>query len=393
MSRKTIIIIIALLLVIIAAVLIYFFFFREGAPLEPVGPPGAFPDIPSVPGRISRPVIEQTGKLPDNFYTGIPKGQIQRVFALSTEPIIGLALNPDADKVRYFLEANGNVVEVGFEGESPTKIVSTIVKGIREISWSNDRGRVAVLLDDSTRNFSYDFESGLSFDLAPGVTTVGFSPDDERIAFYQNDVYSALNRFALSNLDGSDLEEIFRTGLARWRLAWSKINELLISQPPSGIIQSFLLRLNPDTGKVGKVLANQYGLEFKPSPDGFKILVSRTDEFGHNLMLEVYDTQTQQFTVLAGGTIAAKCSWAPDNVHVFCGIPTDYSRNQFWPDDYYKGVIRTSDELVKINTETTASQIIFSPSIFDVETPVVDPLENYFMFINRKDGIGYSVKF
>lgn len=392
MRSKTLIIILVILVLLFIGVFVYFMFFRQApeapAPVPPTTLPPSGPAI-GVPFGI---VPTETGSLPEDFYTGIPRGQVQRVFALSTEPILGLALNPESDKVRYFLEANGNVVEVGFEGENPQKIVSTVLKGLKEVVWSNKRTRVAALLDNPTSNFTYDFDSGLSFDLASGVNTIDFSPDDTRVVFYQNNINLALSRFALSQVDGTGLEEIFRTGLSRWRAFWTDLNQLLVSQPPSGIIQSFILALNPDTGEVGKIIDGRYGLEFLPSPDGKKILISSTDSRGHTLKVEIYNLENRSLLPLVGGTIATKCTWASDNINVYCAVPANYSNKWMWPDDYYKGKFQTNDQIVKVNSETRASELLLTVSRFDVENLIVDPLENYLMFINRVDGIGYSIK-
>ena len=94
-------------------------------------------------------------------------------------------------------------------------------------------------------------------------------------------------------------------------------------------------------------------------------------------------------------TLIEKCTWANDNVTVYCGVPENYSNYYIQPDDYYDGRFISRDSFYKINTETGEQMKLASADQFDQDYDVFMPLisdDGKTMYFTRKhDGKFYAL--
>ncbi len=178
-------------------------------------------------------------------------------------------------------------------------------------------------------------------------------------------------------------------------MEWPAKEKISIRTQVSGLAQSLLYVIDSATGDFNKILSDLYGLNIKWSPKADKILYSTTDSRGRNPKLILSDDKGANSKDLKLTGLADKCVWAKDDRTIFCALPQEISQNAVWPDDYYKGLVILEDDIYKINLETGDKiKIIGSSSQFgfDAQDLFLSPKEDYLFFVNRGDGLLYSLK-
>ncbi|KKS65976.1 MAG: hypothetical protein UV36_C0038G0004 [Parcubacteria group bacterium GW2011_GWC2_42_6] len=93
--------------------------------------------------------------------------------------------------------------------------------------------------------------------------------------------------------------------------------------------------------------------------------------------------------------MADKCVWSKDGVTIFCALPQKMTTNAVWPDDYYKGLVVLEDDFYKIDLSASTKTKIAGSSTetgYDAQDLFLSPKEDYLFFVNKKDGLLYSLK-
>jgi len=348
----------------------------DEAPKPTAGRPG-FPSFPGGgPSGQPTPLLTTPGN---------------RVSKIGSFPALGATIGPDQKRVRFFDRDTGNLYEANFDGTELTKISdSSLAEGVVDVVWSPLKDYFVALFEDQSKNFIYNFRSGLSVDLRQNLVAAAFSPQNNRLA-YQNFLTNE-SSLILVNLDGSRPQTIFSAALPKTRLAWVQTNKLAVNPAPSGRAQGSVITINPSNGSLGQILAGKYGLVTNWSPNGRLVIYSTTDQFGHELSLWLADENGVSIKQLEINTLADKCVWSQDNRIVYCAAPSSWPNDLTLPDDYYKGVVAVSDSFVSLNTETSLPSFILELTDSDAQSLIITPQEDYLLFINRKDGFLYSIR-
>ncbi|KKP98043.1 MAG: hypothetical protein US06_C0012G0019, partial [Parcubacteria group bacterium GW2011_GWC2_36_17] len=94
-------------------------------------------------------------------------------------------------------------------------------------------------------------------------------------------------------------------------------------------------------------------------------------------------------------TLSDKCAFSKNN-NIYCAIPKIINGSLILPDDFYKNIANFSDIFFKIDMANNKSSIIFDPADFKYDFNASDlnisPNEDYIIFVNKKDGLLYSIK-
>ncbi|GAF81508.1 unnamed protein product, partial [marine sediment metagenome] len=130
---------------------------------------------------------------------------------------------------------------------------------------------------------------------------------------------------------------------------------------------------------------------------GDKVLFSKTNSNGKNIGLYVASKDGSNETSIDISGLVEKCVWSLDNRTIFCAVPKNISETEILPDDFYKGSFTSDDEFWKINLETGVKTILLEPwekgeRIYDAIDLFLSPLEDYLFFVNKKDGLLYSIE-
>lgn len=379
LDPKKILIISAGALIVIVAVLLMYNFFFKAAPEEVTAPPVT--EAPLAPGREEAPFVPPTKKL----------------IAISQVPVIAPTISADGQKVKYYAKDNGNVYESRFNGTGLTRTSNAVLPGLLKVLWSPDKTQVISIFKDAqvgVRKVYYSYATGASKPLNASIQFVGWSQKGNKIAYQFFDETRNVNSISIADPDGSNFKNIFPTRLRDLIIEWPKADVIAFRSKPSGLAQSVFFGLNPETGSLTKILSNVYGLSALWSPNGEKALFSQTDEKGKNLTLQATDWQGTDTQSARTNTFAEKCVWALDNKTIFCAVPRILPQNAVLPDDYYKNILNISDDFWQINLDTGGqTKIDVGEDIsLDATELLINPQEDYLLFINRKDGLLYSLR-
>ena len=369
--KKILIILISLLILVIGILVIYNFFFKE----------------------TTRPEVELEEEITEEVLKPWPAAKIK---VISQEPVLSPII--DGQKIKYYSAANGQIFQINFDGSDLTRISSLILQGLLKVLWSPEQTKAITILSENgkVKKYLYDYRTKQSTLLNPHIQWIAWSPAGHQIAYQYENPATGDNNISLAQPDGSNWQNIFKTRMKNLIVQWPGFNQISIQTPPSGLAQSVLYTINPETGHFQKVFSDIYGLTILWSPQGDKILFSQTNEQGRNLRLKIADKNGRIVQALDWQTLPEKCVWSQDNRTIFCALPRAIPSRAVWPDDYYKGLVTTADDFWKINLETNQKKLLIKrgqmAEDYDARQLFLSPQEDYLFFVNKKDGLLYSLK-
>ena len=371
MSLKKILIILIILLILVVGLLVVYNFFLKGEePTEPTTTP-----------TTSTPTTSPTGPIK----------------AISQEPVLGPTIA--GQKVKYYLKNNGYVFESTFDGSERTRLSSNILLNLLKVLWSPNKDKVIAVFekDGLSKKYFYDYSTGLSTSLNGDIRWVSWSPTEDKIVYQYYNSQTEDNNISIANPDGSQWTNILTTRMKNLIVEWPDSGQVAIRTRPSGLAQSIVYTIDLATGDFQKIINKTYGLTVLWSPLGDKLLFSETDNQGKNLKLKIADFNKQAIQELDFVTLPEKCVWSQDNRTLFCAIPKVISNLATLPDDYYKQLISFADDFWLINMDIGEKNRIYASTgeeelSYDAQQMLLSPLEDYLLFINKKDGLLYSLE-
>lgn len=385
--KKILIVLVIVLILALIALLIYNFILKKPSK-EEEKEAGQFP------------AAEEGEFIPDEAEEEeIAPSPALKIKAISTEKVLAPTLSADSTKVIYYSKHNGNVWQSAFDGSGLTRISSAVLENLKKIIWSPDKTKVIGIYQDEEKNITkniYDYTTGKVSPLDPYIQEIVWAPTSDAIAYqYTNDI-TGDNNIAIANPDGSNWQNIFQTRMKNINLDWLG-SEIAFYEKPSGLVESSLFLINPLTKNLSKALSSVYGMAIKRSPQGDKILFSKTNNQGKNIGLYVALKDGSAETSVGIASFVEKCVWSRDNRTIFCAIPQNIPSDEILPDNFYKNSFVTDDKFWKINLETGEKTILLEPwergeGTYDAIELFLSPLEDYLFFVNKRDGLLYSIE-
>ena len=323
----------------------------------------------------------------------------KKVKVISTERVLSPIISQDENKVTYYSQYNGSVWESSFDGSNLTRISSKNLENLVDIIWSPDKNKVVSIFQNEQENITksiYDYKTGEIYPLDSNIKNIVWSPDSNNIGYQYLNEQIGQNSISIANSHGQSWQNIFNLRMNDINLNWSS-SGISFFQKPSGLAKSSLFLLNPASRQLTKVLSEIYGLSVKWSPQGDKLIFSKTSQKGENLNLYSVSKNGVNEINLDLPSFIEKCAWSKDNRTIFCAIPKELSSASVLPDDYYKGAFTSIDEFWKINLETGEKARLLEPwersdEEYDAIKLFLSPLEDYLFFVNKKNGLLYSVE-
>jgi len=383
--KKILIVLISVLILALIGLLIYNLFIK---PPEEAGlGPGELPDG------------EDDGLEPDGENGEITPRPELKVKAISTERVLAPTLSADGLKVIYYSQYNGNVWQSTFDGSSLIKISSVVLDNLAKIIWSPDKTKIISIYHDAEGNISknfYDYNTGKVALLDSPIQEIAWSPNSDKIVYQYTNELIDVNNISTANPDGTNWQNVFQVRMKNINLDWIG-SEIAFYEKASGLTPSSLFLLNLLTKELTKVLSNTHGMTVKWSPQEDKILYSKTNSEGKNIGLYVILKDGSKEANIQTSTLAEKCVWSQDNRSIFCAIPKSIEADEILPDNFYRGSWVSDDEFWKINLETGERSILLEPwekeeGAYDAVDLFPSPLEDYLFFVNKRDGLLYSIE-
>lgn len=375
---------------IVALGVLGFFLYRF---LFPTAEKTAKQDEQSITGRVPTPVgLEPTGgeeikeKPEEQEISERPEAMLAR---LADFPVVSLALNPAGDKVLFYKKDGGGLFASDFTGEKQEKISNLTIVGLLEARWTRSGDRAAVFyLDRETLKGFIQVGTSSVTALPSDLKSFSWSPDGRTLAYLtQKD---DLLNLVIADSSGRNPKTIYSTPILDAQISWITPDRLAFQTAPSGLAEGFLFTLSRSSGIFSRTLGPLFGLTSLWSPDGSRALAASTDASGRGLRLTLHDGSGKILFNLTPPTLPEKCFWS-NAKEIYCAVPQAILVNTVWPDDYLRGEVNTSDRIVLFNPEKkTVTEILSSD--FDISSIIVSKNQGYLFFLDRKDGIPWSLK-
>lgn len=315
---------------------------------------------------------------------------------ISKDKVFAPTIGQDDRTVKYYLQNSGRAFQSAFDGSGLNPVSTADLSGLTKIVWSPDKTKVISFFETqgTTKKYVYDYQTKISTLLNENIKTVSWSPDGQKIAYQFQIADGSAANISVANPDGSQWRNIFQTRLENLVVEWPAPTKISLRSRPSGLSAGFLFTLDPETQDFKKILSDINGLSSKWSLDSQKIIYSATDQKGKNLKLYVAQADGGNGSQLPTQTLVEKCVWSKDNRTVFCAVPQKISENAVWPDDYFLNRVAVKDDIYLIDTTNGEKTKIFESSAeytFDVAEMLLSPMEDYLLFVNRSNGLLYSL--
>lgn len=274
------------------------------------------------------------------------------------------------ESIRYVTKENGYVYDYLPKYKKSYLISDTAIPKISFASFSpNGETILFQYLDDNLTT-----EKSILGTL--GDSNVSILPDNIiSFAFNQNGEFVYVTKdttgvkFILK--DNSKKETVVYTSpISEWNVSFLGNDKLLMTTKASEYSNGFSYILDLKNKKTTKLWSNVVGLTTKPSSNGNFILKGETKPSGPELSL--YDVNTGAMSVLEKMSLVEKCNFTQDETILTCATPVKFEQNAY-PDDWYLGVIKTNDVLIRYTTKNKNSRII--SNIVDEINKEIDVLQ------------------
>ena len=105
--------------------------------------------------------------------------------------------------------------------------------------------------------------------------------------------------------------------------------------------------------------------------------------------LKIYDIANKTSNDLGLKSQPDKCVWSKTNTAIYCSVPGVIPAGNY-PDSWYQGEVSFNDSIWKIDTKTSAFNLLISPSEslgenIDGINLFLDDKEGNLFFVNKKD--------
>jgi len=374
MQKKRIVLIFLVLVALIAgAFAVYYFFFKK---------PGVTVHEP-VPGT------EQPAPEGENIVA-----IDEKLKGISATPAVSPVATADGARVLYAGKTNG-IFEVDFNGGNQKETTFTPLKNLYKIFWSKDRNEFAAVYanPDGRKTFYYNTQTKQTSPYDTHIDSLAFSPTENKLAYHYQETGGGINNISVADPSGANASTVINTRLQEARISWITQSEVALSTAPSGLAPNLLWVLNVSSQKLSTVLTDMYGLTTIWAPDGERFLFSQTSQKGKGLSLSVADKKGLSVKKLTPTTLPEKCVFAKDQKSIVCAAPIIVP-DIVWPDDYYKNLYNAQEQLWRINLVSGKKEMLyeFAATGFDAANLILSPQEDILVFLNKKDGLLYSVK-
>ncbi|HEY1037608.1 MAG TPA: hypothetical protein VGE62_03415 [Candidatus Paceibacterota bacterium] len=327
-----------------------------------------------------------------------------RVIAPQTPRIIGTE-----EKIRYVDRAYGHVFETSTSTLETVRLSNTTIPKIYEaafvekgnsIIFRNLIGSTDVIgtryasLVKATTTDEGDTEMMTELkDLTANLLQVAVSPAKNQLFSIQKEGVTGF----LSTPDGGAIQNILEIPFREWLVQWPEARTIVLTSKPSGFFPGYAYVLNPQNRSMTRILGGINGLTTSMSPDGNKLIYSRSDAGTFSLLS--FDRRTGESFDLQTKTLPEKCVWANTEADtIYCAVPENIAFNTY-PDVWYQGRITFSDSLWKLNIATREARLISrlqdeAKEIVDVQSMRISADDGYLLFDNKINLslFGYQLK-
>jgi len=317
-----------------------------------------------------------------------------KVFEISSSPVLGAAISQDKSHIVYYLKENGNIKQTDLDGQNIKTISSFYIANLSSAKWSPNKNMVVCskLEGNKEIQYIYNYSTKKSYDLSSRMRNVCFSKNNSKIAY--NYASDKENNISISDTDGTNWDIILNTRLNNPSLEWIDNLKIAVYEWPTYKNTSSVLIVNTSNFHLDRILSGKNGLSAKFSPDSKKVFYTYADSSGKNFKSGILEMEDKKESALESATLVEKCVWSQNNKDLYCAIPENLPYSEM-PNKYYQSSFSTKDIFVKINSETNAELVIL-PKIASIDIDAselfLSPTEDRLYFTNKYDGFLYGLQ-
>jgi hypothetical protein len=322
------------------------------------------------------------------------------LFRLTETPVAGAVAftkSTSTTMVRYAERATGHIYEVNPATLKKVRLTNQTLPKIYEAHFRSD-GQAVLLRSlredsDAVENLSLTLTppTGTSTDALYKVSATTLRGDIDSVSTGAgNTLFYSLNdsgAIVSSAFNNTALRTLLTSPFKGWRLAGN--GSALVAYPKASFqAPGFAYSINTSNGAMTKLLGPLPGLAVIPDSTGTRLLYSYARS--GQVVTEAKNLQTKAVITILPGTLAEKCAWSiRDKGLLYCGSPINNPGAQDI-DNWYQGRVVFSDRLWRFDANSEIAQVLFEPkTVFDLDIdvyePKLSPLEDYLVFINKRD--------
>ncbi len=335
------------------------------------------------------PYLENGGGFDQEFLSS-------QISPISDRSVLGVAIK--GDKVLYYSQSDGQVYQSDFSGNNLEKISDSLLPGLVKVSWSPSKDKVisTVQLNHFSEKYFYNYQTDYSKLLNHNIRCLDWSPDGNKIVYQYYNPQSGVNNISIADPDGANWKNVFELRMENLIIEWIKSDEVLFTNKPTSKEAGDAYLLNIKNKELKRIIKDKFGLAVLVSPKGDKLLFSETDNQGQESRLKVADLKDGSVQQLNFFTLPEKCVWSQDNRNLFCAVPRAIPETAKLPDDYHQDKIVFKDNFWKINLDTQEIVELYQAKdsdsqFYDAQDLNLPIMEDYLIFVNKRDGLLYSL--
>ena len=303
----------------------------------------------------------------------VSEKQKERIFLLTPKEKQVLSFWLKGEDFLYFFDKEGSLFKLDLLTSqiSPQEVSFPDVK---EIKISPDKKKLIVFWQrEDLPPVLLDLEKKIRRILTKGISSLDFSLDSQKIIYLKKEDSSS----AIFSLDLEDWQEKKIVDFPVLDTSLKVIGEdkLLLIEKPTCLYQGKLYFLDLKEKKISLWLKGK-GLEAKISPKRDKVLVF----FGKERVLSLYSLLTKELLKnFDFFTLAEKCGFAEEENFLVCAVPEEIDRSYCLPDDYWKGIVGFSEDILKIDLQEFSKEVLSKNKKSDIIEPFVSKKGIYFL--------------
>jgi len=321
------------------------------------------------------------------------------IIKISKEPVLSPVLSRSQENIWYFSKKAGNIKQISLSG--PVKRTVAVsrdnIQGIRNIKWAPNKEKV--LYARGNGQFLYDLKKIKEQELKKGLDMAVWTNLGDRIVYKYYDDKIGQRTLNIANPDGSewkkltDLNNVFRKMEIEFV---PQSNFISYWNSPDAFIETSFNLVSLFHGWNKEIVNGLYGADYLWSPDGNKLFVSfLSNEKGNHMGIGIYDNYGKQLVKMKFPTLASKCVWSNDNVHIYCAFISNIPETATMPNDYYQKKFATKDSFWQIDIKTGRQErIVESKDIkeeYDATNLFLSADESFLFFVNRRNDFLYRI--
>jgi hypothetical protein len=220
--------------------------------------------------------------------------------------------------------------------------------------------------------------------LATTVKAAAWSPDGTKIAYLEENGDTTV--LYISAVDGSQKKKILDLHIIDVKINWVSEKNILITQKPSASFIGSIWLVDISKATLEHVTAGR-GLDLAASQQGGLLFSNQLQ----TIQMTAPDAKSTLST-LPFITLPEKC--VIDATYVYCATPQNLNLKEIneLPDAYFKKQLYTADDIFKYDIINNSMEPIFNSEEITIDAVNLVPHNGNLFFINRYDGLIYSIK-